>query len=158
MGNQAPYHILFLGTPTPLWSHVREWLQDAGIRCTLATDPATVIELIKSHRVQTVFSGPNPRLLQAVRASGIEIPFIFLLEGREKYTLREALHLGACELLNNKISETLFINITHRMCDLGLAIVEATKPFAQEPFAIRKHFGPVVLQQAILSLRKKKAA
>ncbi len=158
MGYRAPNHVLFLGTPSALWAHVREWLQDAGIGFSFVTDPREIIQALRSGQVQTVFASPNPKLLKAVRDAGFEIPILFLMDGRERYGLREQLHVGAAELLNPKISETLFVTLTKKMCELGRAIHEASQEFAREPYVVRKHFGPVILQQAILSMRRKKAA
>lgn len=158
MGHRVPDHVLFLGAPRALWAHAREWLQDAGVAFTIVSEPSEVLAAIRSGQAQTVFASPNAKLLKAIREAGFEVPFLFMMTGDEDYDVREQLHLGATELLNPKISETLFVTLTHKMCELGRAIAEASQEFSREPQALKKHFGPVILQQAILAMRRKKAA
>lgn len=168
MGTPSRHRVLILGTISQQWVHARAWLQEAEIECLFEADPSKIMDLIQTQAVTAVLCPPLPTLLKSFRSQGFEIPFVFLMNGDELYEQREALHYGAVELMNPGVFETHFVNVLHRMCELGQAIFETMNEIKRaqraaglterEYFEIRKHHGPVVLQRAILSLRKKKTA
>lgn len=120
------FKVLILDDEIEITEIIHDMLTKAGIFCEVFNDPLLALAALSQQHYATVLSDISiPKLngidlLKKVRASGNDVPFVFLTAFNDNQLLRSALKLGAIDFISKPFKKDEVIEILSRSMEIGV--------------------------------------